>query len=135
MPRTTVLVVDDDKNTLQSLDFILTAAGFDVLTATDGQSALARIRSGIGTPGSVRLLITDIQIPGHSGLELIDEIHRMRIGLPVLVITAYRDRHLEDELQSRGCTEVLDKPLDEERLIGRVKRSVARADPLAQSQR
>ena len=128
MKTETVLIVDDDANTLKSLEFILTAAGFTVLTASNGVIALNLILDALKGRYPVRLIITDIQMPVLSGLDLIDRLRQMNAGIPVLVITAYRDGPLEGELRLRRCAEILDKPLNDETLIARVNDLVGRCE-------
>ena len=117
MTSWTVLVVDDDTNTLRSLEFVLSAAGFNVLTAANGVIALHLMLDAIKGMLPIRLILTDIQMPMLSGLEFIDQIRRLDAAIPIVAITAYRDRNLERELGRRGCTQILDKPLDDESLV------------------
>ena len=123
MNRKHILLVDDDPNLLRSLEFILEAADFRVTTETDGQKALEKaISAGNAKISPIDLLITDIQIPGLNGLQLIDELRRMNFSMPVLVITGYSDSKLRKELTRRGCPYCLDKPFHEEELIQEVVR-------------
>src|SRR5512135_731130 len=102
MKRKHILIVDDDLNILRSMEFILEAADFEVSAGRNGQEALEKIKLAANHP-PVDLLITDIQMPGLSGLQLIDEVQRMNLSIPVLVITAYGDQKLRRELAQRGC--------------------------------
>ena len=121
MDRKHILLVDDDLNLLHSLEFILEAADFRVTTETNGQKALEKVIStGNDKANSIDLLITDMQMPGLTGLQLIDELRRMNFSIPVLVITAYGDSKMREELTRRGCPYRLDKPFCEEKLIQEV---------------
>ena len=121
MDRKHILLVDDDLNLLHSLEFILEAADFRVTTETNGQKALEKVIStGNDKAHSFDLLITDIQMPGLTGLQLIDELRRMNFSLPVLVITAFGDSRLREGLMRRGLLYCLDKPFYEEKLIEEV---------------
>jgi CheY-like chemotaxis protein len=123
MDRKHILLVDDDLNLLRSLEFILEAADFRVTTETNGQKALEKVIStGNGKANSIDLLITDIQMPGMTGVQLIDELKRLNITLPFLVITAYGDQKLKIELARRGCSHCLDKPFNDEKLLQEVFR-------------
>jgi len=111
-----VLIVDDDLNLLRSMEFILVAAGFGVSAGRNGREALEMLRAA-GERPPLDLLITDIQMPGLTGVQLIEEVRRVSPRLPILVITAFGDRKLMGELAERGCPHYLDKPFDEEMLL------------------
>ncbi len=123
MNRKHILVLDDDLNLRRSLEFILEAADFRVTSEGDSRKALEKVLSTRdGSAGSIDLLITDIQMPGLTGLQLIDELRRRAFTMPVLVITGYGDARLREALKTRGCNSCLDKPFDEEKLIEEVFR-------------
>ena len=120
MDKKHILVVDDEQNTLVTMQFILEIANYRVTTAENGREALDEILETRANDRPIDLLITDIQMPCLTGLELIDELHRLGIDIPILVITGYADRELAMELVCRGCSECLNKPIDDEELIRRV---------------
>ncbi len=119
MKRKHILIVDDDLNILRSMEFILEAADFEVSAGRNGQEALEKIKLA-ANHSPVDLLITDIQMPGLTGLQLIDEVQRMKLSIPALVVTAYGDQKLRRELRQRGCLHYLYKPFDEEKLLEKV---------------
>lgn len=121
MDRKHILVVDDDLNMLRSMEFILEAADFRVTTGRNGKDGLEKILTARGHQ-AVDLLITDVQMPGLTGVQLIDELQRLNIALPLLVITAYGDQKLKSELARRGCPHCLDKPFNDEKLLQEVFR-------------
>jgi len=120
-PAKRILVVDDEENMLRTVQFILESAGYRVLTARNGAEALERIRSHGGPGGTVDLILSDVQMPGLTGLELIDAIRGLGVRAPVLVMTGYGNREMAEELKRRGCGEFLDKPFEEEELLERVR--------------
>ena len=117
MSRKHILVADDEQNTLMTMQFILEVANYRVTTAENGQEALDDILGSRNTDSPIDLLITDIQMPGLTGLELIDELNRLKMDIPFLAITGYGDCELMTELANRGCERCMDKPIDEEELI------------------
>jgi len=117
MNRKHILMVDDDVNTLRSMEFILEAADLEVTTGTNGEEALQTILSRQKARPPIDLLITDVQMGGLSGIQLIDELHRRNIFMPILVVTAYGESKLRKELAKRGCPHCLDKPFNDEDLI------------------
>ena len=84
LPRKTILAVDDDPHILEVLEVRLVSAGYDVVTATDGMEALDVLGK---TP--VRLVISDIRMPGMSGTRLQEEMVRRGYKLPIIFLTAH----------------------------------------------
>jgi CheY-like chemotaxis protein len=111
-----ILVADDEQNTLLTMQFILEVANYKVTTAENGQEALGKILKAKDNGSPVDLLITDIQMPCLTGLELIDELNRLGIDIPILVITGYGSEELVMELTRKGCNQYLGKPIDDEEL-------------------
>ena len=111
-----ILIVDDDVNMLRSMEFILEAAGFEVSTGKDGKEGLEKILAARPSGQRIDLLISDIQMPGLSGLQLIDELRRRSIRMPVLVVTAYGDSELRREVMKRGGA-LLSKPFNDENFV------------------
>ena len=120
MAKEHILVVDDEQNMLNTLAFILETANYQVTTAAAGREALEEILAAQENGRPVDLLITDIRLPGLTGLQLIDELNYLKIKIPALVITAYRDRSMFLELMRIGCADYLDKPFDYKELVKRV---------------
>ena len=120
MAKEHILVVDDEQNMRNTLAFILETANYQVTTAAEGRSALEQILAAREGDRPVDLLITDMRLPGLTGLQLIDELNYLKIKIPVLVITAYGDRSLLLELERTGCADYLDKPFDYKELVRRV---------------
>ncbi|HED16272.1 MAG TPA: response regulator, partial [Gammaproteobacteria bacterium] len=80
---TTVYVIDDDDAVRESLSWLLESVGLKVETYADARSFLAHITTS-QTNGCV---VTDVRMPGMSGLELQTELTERQIGLPVIIIT------------------------------------------------
>ncbi|HDH99509.1 MAG TPA: response regulator [Firmicutes bacterium] len=110
-----ILVVDDEENMRNALTFLLEAEGYRVTTAESGRRALQKV---LEEP--VDLVITDIVMPDMDGLELIDELRRLALEVPVLVITAYGSERMKQELKRRGIAGYLSKPFEGEELLARV---------------
>ena len=120
MDKKHILVVDDEQNMLLAIQFILEVANYKVTTAQNGQEALNRVLEAKNSGNEIELLILDIQMPCLTGIELIDELNRLDINIPILVITGYGNNRLAIELMRKGCSEYLDKPFDDEELIRRI---------------
>ncbi|KFI08590.1 response regulator [Massilia sp. BSC265] len=110
-----ILVVEDNEDVRELAEAMLAAADYDVLSAPSGERALEVLESE-----KVDLLFTDVIMPGGmNGLQLIEQVHARRPGMPVLVTTGYMD-----ELPARGMREksldVLAKPYQHQDLLDRV---------------
>jgi CheY-like chemotaxis protein len=121
MDRRRILVVDDEQHMLLTVQFILQSAGYAVRTARSGEEALEVIGSCSATCEGFDLILTDIQMQGMTGLQLIDSLRASGIEAPVLVMTGYGNDESVRELRRKGCTEFLEKPFDEEDLLRKVR--------------
>lgn len=108
----TILVVDDDRQVLESLLLILSAHGYPVVTAENAAEALERLDSG-----DVRIVLTDIKMPGMDGVELAGRIHESDPDLPVLIMTAYADLDVVVGALKRGAFDFILKPLNYDCLL------------------
>jgi len=113
----TVLVVDDEKNYLVVLEELLSDEGYEVVTASSASEALEIIR---GTP--VHTVLSDIKMPGMSGIELLDRLSSTDPDLPVILMTAYAEVDQAVAAMKRGALDHIQKPFDNRD----VKRAVAR---------
>lgn len=114
-----VLVVDDDAAVCWALERLLTTRGHRVLVANSAAAALrvcARQRPG--------MVISDVRMPGGSGLDLLETLRATYPGLPVVVTTAYGSVDVATTAMSRGAFEFLPKPLDLERTLSVVRRAL-----------
>ncbi len=123
-----MLIVDDEENMLTTLQFILEGAGYRATCASSASGALETLESAGRGAGLPDVVITDVQMPGMTGPELIAEMNRRGLRAPVLVITGYMNREMLEGLRAAGCRELLEKPFEEEDLLSRVA-AVSRRRP------
>lgn len=102
-----ILIIDDDKLNLKVLKEILTKTGYRVIEAEDGETGLALVRSE-----HPDLVITDFQMSGINGLEVLCEIHKLNLGLPVILLTGFGDVVLTIKSIQLGAFDFLEKPID-----------------------
>ena len=108
MERRRILVVDDDVEAREMLRDFFTDRAYAVETAADGPEALLQLATF-----NTDLLVTDLQMPGMSGLELIRALHATRPDCPAVLMTASVDRELPlRQLGLRAGFDTLCKPLD-----------------------
>jgi two-component system nitrogen regulation response regulator GlnG len=120
-----VLVVDDDAAVCWALEQALTSNGFRVQVAADAAAARRAVRRS-----HPDLVITDVRMPGESGLDLLAALHLEHPSLPVVVSTAHGTMQTAVEAVQRGAFDYLPKPLDLDRTIELVHRALG-DDPLA----
>ncbi len=108
----TILLVDDDASLRRVLAHHLTEAGYQVLTAANGKEGL-----DIFTSQQVEMVITDIQMPELSGLELLRRITVMSPDVIVLVITAFGSIETAVEAMKLGAYDYITKPFNREELL------------------
>jgi two-component system, LuxR family, response regulator FixJ len=114
-----VYVVDDDEAVRDSLELLLASVGFDTLSFPTAEAFLAHAHA----PGRVCVL-SDIRMPGMSGIELLE---RLAGALPVVLITGHGDVPLAVDAMKRGAADFIEKPFDDERLIGAIVAAMQRA--------
>ena len=111
-----IIIVDDEDSARMSAELALTMAGYTVLR----KEAVKVIAEANDTPDKFDLLITDLQMPGMSGIELIDQLHLLQIAIPKLALTGYVDDQLIREFELRGCHDLYEKPVAPKTLTHRV---------------
>ncbi len=116
-----LLVVEDDPTLLSTLSYSLTRAGYDVLTAGDGESALSRAReSGDG----LDLVILDVMLPGINGYQVLREIRSIS-DVPVMMLSARGEEQDKIDGLELGADDYIVKPFAMRELVARV-RSISR---------
>jgi DNA-binding NtrC family response regulator len=118
--RDTIMVVDDDVDACEALAGLLDQSGYLVEVLSDGEHALARLEQGVAD-----LVLTDLQMPGMNGLELIGRIHARRPKLPVILVTGMETRDLCTGAEEYGAVECLVKPLNADELLWAIERALA----------
>jgi excisionase family DNA binding protein len=105
--RQRVLVVDDEASIRDLLSKTLALAEYDVDTASDGVTALDRLRE---RRGAYDLMIADLRMPGMDGLQLIREVKQINANLPVIIITGFSSESTAIEAVNLGVAGYLTKP-------------------------
>ena len=115
----TILVADDDDSLRRVLEFQLRDGGYEVLTAPDGLKAL-----DIFTGREVDCLITDLRMPGLTGLELLRRVGAIKNETPVIVITAYGDVETAVEAMRAGAFDYVTKPFNRDQILMTVEKAL-----------
>ncbi|MCX5883752.1 MAG: response regulator [Deltaproteobacteria bacterium] len=114
-----VLIVDDEIVQVENLRIGLSSRGYHILQALNGQEALSLIENDAN---QIDLLITDYAMPGINGMELLQLIRWRHGNLPVIMMTAYRQRDLVLEAWRNQCNSFIDKPFSLDRLIEEIEK-------------
>jgi CheY-like chemotaxis protein len=109
-----ILVVDDEPLLVRLNKRQLESNGYSVSVSTESHDALEQV---IKEPDKFHLLLTDLTMPGMSGIELIKKIHLQIPGLPVIVLTGMIDKQIEAQLYELGVSAVVVKPVMGDELI------------------
>jgi two-component system NtrC family response regulator len=104
--RPSILVVDDEPNSLFGICQVLTDEGFHAIPAKNGREALERLKTD-----SVNLVITDEKMPDLSGTELLLEVKKIYQHIPVILITAYGSVSMAVEALTKGAFYFFEKPI------------------------
>lgn len=116
-----ILLVEDEETLRRSISFTLVRHGHTVHPCSSVDDAMLFVNGAAALHLEIVLIVTDLQLPGKNGLELIREIRRQEKEIPVLVITGHGSREVRKELELLGVTQVLDKPFDLEELVMKVR--------------
>ena len=118
-----VLVVDDDPAVGMVLNAQLSQAGIGCLHVANAEAALALLGER-----PVDIVITDLRMPGQSGIELLDEIVRRWPEIPVVLLTAHGTVGTAVEAMKKGAADFLPKPFDREEILFTVRKQIAAAE-------
>ena len=103
-----ILVVDDDAFVREILEFVLQAADYLVETAESGAEALEKCLSGQG----IDLIVSDLNMPGMSGLELTRELRKNNVDVPIIVLTGESEISAAEKVLASGANGCLVKDED-----------------------
>lgn len=122
-----VHVIDDDAAMRDSLSFLLESADLTARTYESAVAFLQHVRSL-----EHGCIVTDVRMPEMSGLELIQRLKTLGIELPIIVMTGHADVPLAIEAMKAGVHDFIEKPFDDEQLLGAIRAALAQAEDQAQ---
>jgi len=127
--RGKVYVIDDDDAMRDSLNFLLDSAGFNV---TLFESALKFLDALQGL--AFGCVVSDVRMPGLDGIELLKRMKADHSPLPIVIMTGHGDIPLAVEAMKLGAVDFLEKPFEDDRLIGMIEAAIRQAEPAAKSE-
>jgi DNA-binding response OmpR family regulator len=118
-----ILLAEDDREMRHILAWELRLAGYDVVEAQNGVQLLDLLESSIiqARLFSVDMIISDIRMPGVSGLRVLEDLRRHDAHTPVVLITAFGDQQTHAEARRLGAAAVFDKPFDVDEFCAAVR--------------
>src|SRR4029077_16826167 len=127
MPK--VYVIDDDAAMRDSLSFLLDAANFEVAlfeSATNFLEMLPHLAFGC--------VVSDVRMPGIDGIELLKRMKSLDSRFPIVIITGHGDVPLAVEAMKLGAFDFLEKPFEDDRLIGMIEAAIRHREPAAKDE-
>ena len=111
-----ILIIDDEKPTLQMLSLFLEACGYEVYVAEDERRGMAQFQEV-----APAIVLTDIKMPGKDGFVVLSQIKTKAPHTEVIVITGHGDKDLARQAMDLGASAFFNKPLDTEALDRTIK--------------
>jgi two-component system response regulator GlrR len=114
-----ILIVDDDRNLIELIKMRLESSGYTVTTALREREAKSACAETV-----FDLAIVDLQLAEQDGISLMEDLHRMLPGMPVIILTAHGSIESAVEAMKRGATTYLTKPFDARELVLHIERAL-----------
>lgn len=119
MAKPRILVVDDEQNVRKTLEVILSAKGYEVLTAGDGADGLAYFRKG-----TINLALIDLGLPDMSGIDVLKSIKRESPSTQAIILTGGATLESAIDATNRGAFSYLRKPYEMDQLLINIRRAI-----------
>src|SRR2546427_12765448 len=107
MPKSRILVIDDEAAIRDSLKMTLEYEGYEFLGAATGQDGLA-----LAEREAPDLVLLDIKMPGMDGIDVLTRLHSMNETLPIIMISGHGTTSTAVEATKKGAFDFLDKPFE-----------------------
>jgi len=127
--RGKVYVIDDDEAMRDSLDFLLGSADFHVTLFESAHHFLDAVSSI-----DFGCVVSDVRMPGIDGIELLKRMKASHNAFPVVIMTGHGDVPLAVEAMKLGAVDFLEKPFEDDRLIGMIDAALRQAESSARSE-
>src|SRR4051794_24260418 len=118
--RGRILVVDDEKNITFVIQAMLEKAGFEVSAFNDSSEAFRTLKSG----EDFHVVVTDLYMPGPSGMEVLEYCKTHHSQIPVVIITAYGTVEAAVSALKRGAFDFITKPFDQTEILTVIEKAV-----------
>ena len=115
-----ILIVDDEKNYPTIIGELLQEEGYTSLTASSGMEALDILSTEL-----IDLVLTDVNMPGMSGIQLLEKIKEINPDIPVIIMTAYGSVEKAVEAMHKGAYTFILKPFENQALIAHIAKAIS----------
>jgi two-component system response regulator (stage 0 sporulation protein F) len=118
-----ILLVEDDDEMRRLLAQAICEDGYEVIQCHDGGEFLVRLQSLIVDKRSVDfdIIISDIRMPGLTGLEILEDLHEYNGFPPMILITAFGDKETHAKAEKFGAAAIFDKPFEIDDLLAKLR--------------
>ena len=117
-----VILIDDDAAVLDALALLLHSVKLEVETYSSADAFLTGLQTRLPSPRAC--IVTDVRMPGMSGLDLQAELARRNVRIPIIIISAHADVPITVRAMQSGALSVLEKPVNEQELIDLIHRAL-----------
>ncbi len=124
-----ILIIDDERSIRRALKEILEFEQFEVHEAENGKEGMEKINSA-----SYDIIFCDIKMPQMDGMEVLEEIHKLKIEVPVIMISGHGNIDTAVEAIKKGAFDFIEKPLDLNRILVTVRNASDRVSLVQQTQ-
>ena len=114
-----VVIIDDEPLVATTLQILLKNLGYKVKLFTDGMEAIEVIRSA---PEEVDVIISDYLMPQITGLEIAEKLKTHGIHIPIVIISGYFEKQVEDKARDLGIVEIITKPINSYQITDAIRR-------------
>ncbi|MDA8079815.1 MAG: sigma-54 dependent transcriptional regulator [Nitrospiraceae bacterium] len=118
-----ILIVDDEEGMRKSLAILFRKEGYQVYQAGSGEDAVSLL-----SDKEIDLIVTDMRMDGMSGADLLDEVRRTGVKMPVIIMTAYGTIDSAVEAMKKGAFDYITKPFEYEEIVHRVRKAIQSAE-------
>lgn len=122
MTNKNILIIDDETQITRAIETYLMMESYRPFIANNGAEALKIICEEKTQNNPIHMIVTDLQMPVMNGLQLINELEKLKIDTPVLVMTGFGTKEIVIELLRKGIKDYIDKPFEPLELIQRINR-------------
>jgi DNA-binding response OmpR family regulator len=128
MGKKNILVVDDDENMGDTLKDILELEGYDVVLAKSGEESL-----DLASRQSFDCFLLDIKMPGMNGIDALKALKNIHHNPKVIIMTGFSQSDYAQKVKEEGGSDLMQKPLDMEKLLNLIKLNVTAAKQAVQT--
>jgi len=114
-----ILLVDDDQYVLESVSALLRESGYTVISCSNGEEAVGHFLKK-----NIELVLSDIKMPGISGIDLLDRIHSIDPRVPVILMTGYAELNVAIDAIKRGAFDFVTKPYNPGYILHAIEKAV-----------